>query len=115
MSTLCHAPYADRGGPDLCVALTEQLPACELRKHVAILEREIAELQENSEGCYLMGMPTKRTSHRSSKGTKLYAVRDKKGQFEDIQTYRRAAGQSVKELRETTKRFSKAMTRLAKR
>jgi len=27
---------------------------------------------------------------RSSKGTKLYAVRDKKGKFKDIQTYQRA-------------------------
>jgi hypothetical protein len=33
---------------------------------------------------------TKRTTHRSSKGTKLYAVRDKKGRFKDIQTYKRA-------------------------
>jgi uncharacterized protein YjhX (UPF0386 family) len=32
----------------------------------------------------------KRTTHRSSKGTKLYAVRDKKGRFKDIQTYKRA-------------------------
>ena len=35
-------------------------------------------------------MPTKRTTHRSSKGTKLYAVRDAKGRFVDIQTYKRA-------------------------
>jgi hypothetical protein len=28
--------------------------------------------------------------HRSSKGTKLYAVRDRKGRFKDIQTYKRA-------------------------
>jgi uncharacterized protein YjhX (UPF0386 family) len=35
-------------------------------------------------------MPTKRTTHRSSKGTKLYAVRDVKGRFVDIQTYKRA-------------------------
>jgi DNA-binding protein HU-beta len=41
-------------------------------------------------------MPAKRTTHRSSKGTKLYAVRDKKGQFEDIQTYKRAHGQDIK-------------------
>jgi hypothetical protein len=41
-------------------------------------------------------MPAKRTTHRSSKGTKLYAVRDKKGQFKDIQTYKRAHGQDVK-------------------
>ena len=41
-------------------------------------------------------MPAKRTTHRGSKGTKLYAVRDKKGQFEDIQTYKRAHGQDIK-------------------
>jgi hypothetical protein len=32
----------------------------------------------------------KRTTHRSVKGTKLYAVRDAKGRFKDIQTYKRA-------------------------
>jgi DNA-binding protein HU-beta len=32
----------------------------------------------------------KRTTHRSSKGTKLYAVRDAKGRFMDIQTYKRS-------------------------
>ena len=32
----------------------------------------------------------KRTTHRSSKGTKLYAVRDKTGKFKDIQIYKRA-------------------------
>lgn len=32
----------------------------------------------------------KRTTHRSSKGTKLYAVRDKDGKFKDIQTFKRA-------------------------
>jgi len=41
-------------------------------------------------------MAGKRTTHRSSKGTKLYAVRDKKGQFKDIQTYKKAHGQDVK-------------------
>ncbi len=35
-------------------------------------------------------MAAKRTTHRSSKGTKLYAVRDKQGRFKDIQTYKRA-------------------------
>ena len=34
--------------------------------------------------------------HRSSKGTKLYAVRGKKEEFKDIQTYKRAHGQDVK-------------------
>lgn len=32
----------------------------------------------------------RRTTHRSSKGKKLYAVRDKRGRFKDIQTYERA-------------------------
>ena len=35
-------------------------------------------------------MATKRTTHRSTSGTKLYAVRDAKGRFKDIQTYERA-------------------------
>jgi len=39
---------------------------------------------------------TKRTTHRSTSGTKLYAVRDEKGRFKDIQTYKRAHGQDVK-------------------
>lgn len=38
----------------------------------------------------------KRTTHRSSKGKKLYAVRTKEGAFKDIQTYRRAHGSDVK-------------------
>jgi uncharacterized protein YjhX (UPF0386 family) len=38
----------------------------------------------------------KRTTHRSSTGTKLYAVRDKKGRFVDIQTYKRAHGADLK-------------------
>jgi len=41
-------------------------------------------------------MAAKRTTHRSSKGTKLYAVRNAKGQFKDIQTYKRAHSQDVK-------------------
>jgi len=43
-----------------------------------------------------VSMAAKRTTHRSSKGTKLYAVRGKKGEFKDIQTYKRAHGQDVK-------------------
>jgi hypothetical protein len=35
-------------------------------------------------------MPTHRTTHRSSAGKKLYAVRDADGRFLDIQTYERA-------------------------
>ena len=32
----------------------------------------------------------KRTTHRSTSGKKLYAVRDASGRFKDIQTYERA-------------------------
>jgi hypothetical protein len=32
----------------------------------------------------------RRTTHRSVSGKKLYAVRDSKGRFKDIQTYERA-------------------------
>ena len=37
-----------------------------------------------------MASKARRTTHRSSKGKKLYAVRDKQGRFKDIQTYERA-------------------------
>ena len=38
----------------------------------------------------------KRTTHRSTGGKKLYAVRDASGAFADIQTYERAHGSDVK-------------------
>jgi DNA-binding protein HU-beta len=38
----------------------------------------------------------RRTTLRSKKGKKLYAVRTKKGTFKDIQTYKRAHGQDIK-------------------
>ena len=38
----------------------------------------------------------KRTTHRSASGKKLYAVRDAKGRFKDIQSYARAHGQDLK-------------------
>ena len=34
-----------------------------------------------------MAGKARRTTHRSVSGTKLYAVRDSKGRFKDIQTY----------------------------
>ncbi len=37
-----------------------------------------------------MAAKARRTTHRSSAGKKLYAVRDAKGRFKDIQTYERA-------------------------
>lgn len=42
----------------------------------------------------------RRTTMRSSKGTKLYAVRDASGKFKDIQTYARA---HAADLRRTSK------------
>lgn len=38
----------------------------------------------------------KRTTHRSSKGKKLYAKRNAKGQITDIQTYSRAHASDLK-------------------
>jgi hypothetical protein len=38
----------------------------------------------------------RRTTMYSSKGKKLYAVRDKDGQFKDIQTYKRAHGADIR-------------------
>jgi hypothetical protein len=38
----------------------------------------------------------RRTTHRSAKGKKLYAVRDAKGQFKDIQTFKRAHSADIK-------------------
>jgi hypothetical protein len=42
------------------------------------------------------GMAARRTTHRSVTGKKLYAVRDAKGRFKDIQTYERAHRQDIK-------------------
>jgi DNA-binding protein HU-beta len=43
-----------------------------------------------------MAGKARRTTHRSSTGTKLYAVRDAKGgRFQDIQTYKRAHGADI--------------------
>jgi hypothetical protein len=47
---------------------------------------------------------TKRTTMRSSKGKKLYAVRDRKGRFKDIQTYKRAHGEDIRKKAKKEKR-----------
>ena len=41
-------------------------------------------------------MPVKRTVMRSSKGKKLYAVRDANGRFKDIQSYKKAHAMDMK-------------------
>jgi len=43
-----------------------------------------------------MAKKAKRTTHRSASGKKLYAKRDKKGRFKDIQTYKRAHSADIK-------------------
>jgi hypothetical protein len=43
-----------------------------------------------------MAGKARRTTHRSSSGKKLYAVRDSQGRFKDIQTYKRAHGMDIK-------------------
>jgi len=43
-----------------------------------------------------MAGKARRTTHRSVSGTKLYAVRDSKGRFKDIQIYKRAHSQDIK-------------------
>ena len=43
-----------------------------------------------------MAAKARRTTLRSSAGKKLYAVRDAKGKFKDIQSYKRAQGQDMK-------------------
>ena len=55
-----------------------------------------------------MAEAKKRTTHRSTGGKKLYAVRDADGAFTDIQTYERAHGSDVK-------RTSKAETAAKKK
>jgi hypothetical protein len=45
----------------------------------------------------------RRTTHRSKTGKKLYAVRDTKGRFKDIQTYERAHRADLKRKAKTEK------------
>jgi uncharacterized protein YjhX (UPF0386 family) len=42
-----------------------------------------------------MAKKARRTTHRSTAGKKLYAVRDSKGRIKDIQTYERAHGADI--------------------
>lgn len=55
-----------------------------------------------------LDMATKRTTHRSTTGTKLYAVRDSKGRFKDIQTYKRAHAMDMKRTSKAEKGRRKA-------
>jgi hypothetical protein len=59
----------------------------------------------------------RRTTHRSSKGKKLYAVRDSGGRFKDIQTYERAHRADLARTAggETAKRKKKGKKKAAKK
>jgi hypothetical protein len=46
----------------------------------------------------------KRTTHRSKKGKKLYAVRDKKGRIKDIQSYKKAHAADLRKKSKAEKR-----------
>jgi DNA-binding protein HU-beta len=57
----------------------------------------------------------RRTTHRSSKGKKLYAVRGKTGKFKDIQSYKRAHSADLKKRSKAEKaRKAKRTTKRAK-
>jgi hypothetical protein len=62
----------------------------------------------------------RRTTHRSTAGKKLYAVRDKYGRFKDIQTYERShradlARKSKAELEAAAKKKAKKKKKAAKK
>ena len=59
----------------------------------------------------------RRTTHRSSAGKKLYAVRDRTGKFKDIQTYERAmrADLTKKSKAEKTTAAKKRVRKTAKK
>ncbi len=56
-----------------------------------------------------------RTTHRSSKGTKLYAVRTADGKFKDIQTYKRAHGADIKRKSKAEGAVKKAAKKTARK
>jgi hypothetical protein len=62
----------------------------------------------------------RRTTHRSTAGKKLYAVRDARGRFKDIQTYERAhradlAHKSKAEIAKGRKKARKSSRKSAKK
>ena len=57
----------------------------------------------------------RRTTHRSSRGKKLYAVRDRSGRFKDIQTYERAHGADIKRKAKAEGKRKKGRKKTARR
>lgn len=58
---------------------------------------------------------TRRTTHRSGSGKKLYAVRDEQGRFQDIQTYERAHGSDIQRKSTAEKASKKKSTSTTKK
>ena len=67
-----------------------------MRLHVEASEPHVERQHSGLVTGFMSRYMTNRTTHRSTSGSKLYAVRDKEGKFKDIQTYKRAHGQDVK-------------------
>ncbi|HYF14502.1 MAG TPA: hypothetical protein VD971_05440 [Phycisphaerales bacterium] len=57
----------------------------------------------------------RRTTHRSTAGKKLYAVRSADGSFKDIQTYERAHGMDIKRSSKAEKSAKKKTKKKAKK
>jgi hypothetical protein len=57
----------------------------------------------------------RRTTLRSSKGTKLYAVRNADGTFKDIQSYKRAHAADLRQTSKAEAATSKKKTKTVKR
>jgi hypothetical protein len=92
----------------LFLELNAPLPAPGNRRGTSLDVLTLAAHDERRVGPEKRGAPweqhmAKRTTHRSSKGTKLYAVRDKNGRFKDIQTYKRAHSADIKRKSKTEK------------
>ena len=60
-------------------------------------------------------MTTRRTTYRSKAGKKLYAVRDTKGKFRDIQTYQRAHAADMRRTSKAEMATKKAKTKSKKK
>ena len=61
-------------------------------------------------------MATKRTTHRSSAGRKLYTVVGKDGKLREIQTYKKAPSRGArKKMDAIAKQFKDTMRELAKK
>jgi hypothetical protein len=58
--------------------------------------RELLRAKQMFHSVRSFGGKVRRTTHRGVSGRKLYAVRDSKGRFKDIQTYERAHAQDLK-------------------